>query len=51
MNQTKELIYFLHKIGYTFYDIPRLTILEMDILVEVYNKHMRRKNKENARKR
>lgn len=43
------MVLFLHEQGYTFFDIPKLTFQEINMLIEAFNK--REKKKEEAQKR
>lgn len=39
------MYYFLHKKGYDFFTIPKLTYLEIDLLISVFSKHGKQKIK------
>jgi len=41
--------FFLHNLGYTFYNIGNLTYAEISGLVEAHNRDMDRKNKANKK--
>lgn len=40
----RRTIYFLHELGYNFFDIGRLTYREINYLIEAYNRKTKEEN-------
>ena len=45
MEHKEDLYSFLHDKGYTFFTLPKLTLSEINLLLSVFNRKQKRKEK------